>query len=126
MFGKNQISDKDLLKTVNQRLTRSGSGSQSRVVAVVQQGGVTLTGNLQIAYQRDLIVKTVARIAGVRRVVDQLKLIPKKKPDQDHGMKAASRGLPNAARHEASEIAIEDSGTSLEQAVDGAEVEAGE
>ena len=124
MFGKNSVSDKDLLKTINQRLMRGGS--QSRIVAVVNQGSVTLTGNLQIAYQRDLAVKSVARIAGVRRVVDMLKLIPKKRPEKDHGMKAVSHGLSNAAPHDLSEIASEDGGTSLEQAVYGADVEAGE
>jgi osmotically-inducible protein OsmY len=75
MFGKNSISDKDLLRTVNQRLTRAGSASQTRVIAAVRQGNVTLTGNLQYPYQRDPIVKTIERIAGVRRVIDQLQLV---------------------------------------------------
>jgi hypothetical protein len=125
MFGRNSVSDKDLLKAVNQRLTRSGSGSQSRIVAMVNQGSVTLTGNLQIAYQRDLIVKTVARIAGVRRVVDLLKLTPKKRPEKDHGMKAANHQLPDAAQPDSAEIGIEGGETSLEEPVDGADVEAG-
>ena len=78
MFGRNQPSDKELLKTVNQRLTRASS-SQSRISVAVRQGIVTVTGNLQQAHQRDPIVKALARIAGVRRVVDQLVLVVKKK-----------------------------------------------
>ena len=50
MFGRNQLSDKDLQKTVNQRLQRAGIGSQSRIAATVQGGMVTLTGlGLKIA-----------------------------------------------------------------------------
>lgn len=78
MFGRNQISDKDLLKTVNQRLMRSGVGSQSRVTAAVAGGTVTLSGTLQYAIQRSPIVKAVSSVAGVRRVLDQLQLVEKK------------------------------------------------
>ena len=31
MFGRNEVSDKTLLKSVNQRLERTGTGSQSKV-----------------------------------------------------------------------------------------------
>jgi hypothetical protein len=78
MFGKNLISDKDLLKSINQRLSRTGTASQSKVNVSVQQGTVTLTGTLQHAIQRSPIVKTVGRIAGVRRVIDQMQLIVRK------------------------------------------------
>lgn len=78
MFGRNQISDKDLLKIVSQKLMRSGSGSQSRVAVTVQGGTVTLTGTLQYAIQRSPIVKAMASVAGVRRVLDQMQLVDKK------------------------------------------------
>jgi osmotically-inducible protein OsmY len=78
MFGKNQVSDKDLLKSVNQRMARTGTASQSKIAVAVQQGTVTLTGILQHAIQRDPILKSVARVAGVRRVVDQMQLIARK------------------------------------------------
>ncbi len=81
MFGKNQISDKDLLKAVNQRLARTGTGSQSKVNISVQQGTVTLTGTLQHAIQRSPIIKAVSRVAGVRRVNDQLQHVAKKRLD---------------------------------------------
>jgi osmotically-inducible protein OsmY len=78
MFGKNQISDKDLLKSINQRMARTGTASQSKINVSVQQGNVTLSGSLQHAIQRDPILKAVARVTGVRRVVDQMQLVAKK------------------------------------------------
>ena len=78
MFGRNDISDKTLLKSVDRQLGRTGTASQSRVTVGVQQGIVTLSGTLQHEIQRSPIVKAVSRIAGVRRVIDQLRLVPRK------------------------------------------------
>lgn len=80
MFGQNQVPDRSLQKTVNQRLERTGTGAQSKVTATVQQGTVTLSGALQYENQRRPILKAVGNIAGVRRVVDQLKSPPKRRP----------------------------------------------
>lgn len=77
MFGKNQISDRDLLKQINQRMARTGTASQSKVNVSVQQGNVTLTGTLQHAIQRDPILKAVSRVTGVRRVIDQMQHLKK-------------------------------------------------
>ena len=76
MLGRNQISDKDLLKQVTQRLMRSGA-SQAKVAVNVNMGMVTLTGSLQYAIQRDPILKAVARVTGVKRVIDQMQLVPR-------------------------------------------------
>jgi hypothetical protein len=84
MFGKNETSDAALLKAVNQRLQRGGAGSQARISANVQSGTVTISGNLQYDAQRAPLVKLVARIPGVRRVIDQLKLVPKAKSYGDN------------------------------------------
>jgi len=89
MFGRNQVSDRDLLKTIQQRLARTGTASSSKVNVVVQQGNVTLTGTLQHAIQRDPIVKAVSRVAGVRRVSDQLQHVAKKRNDDCHSLRAA-------------------------------------
>jgi osmotically-inducible protein OsmY len=77
MFGRNQISDKELLKTVNQRLARTGTGGQSKISASVLQGTITLSGSLQYAMQRSPIVKAASNIAGVRRVIDQMQIVAK-------------------------------------------------
>jgi ABC-type cobalamin/Fe3+-siderophores transport system ATPase subunit len=62
---------------VNQKLSRGGGGSQSRITATVQRGTVTLTGKLQYDAQRAPLTKAVASVAGVRRVVDQLTVAPR-------------------------------------------------
>ena len=80
MFGRNEVPDKALLKTVNRRLDRTGTGSQSKVTASVQRGTVTLTGKLQYENQRAPIVKAISSVAGVRQVIDQLQSPPKKDP----------------------------------------------
>jgi osmotically-inducible protein OsmY len=81
MFGRNQVPDKDLLKAVNQRLMRTGAGAQTRVVASVQKGMVTLTGTIQYAIQRSPIMKAVQSVPGISRIVDQMVLV-EKKPQQ--------------------------------------------
>ncbi|WP_442485337.1 BON domain-containing protein [Aeoliella sp. SH292] len=80
MFGQNQQSDKELQKTVSKRLERTGTGSQSKVQAVVRRGAVTLTGKLQYERQRSPILKAVQSVAGVRQVIDQLQTPPKVRP----------------------------------------------
>ena len=72
MLGKNEVSDKELLKTVNRKLDRAGGGSQSRVAASVQRGTVTLSGKIQYENLRTPIVKAASGISGVRNVIDQL------------------------------------------------------
>jgi hypothetical protein len=77
MFGNDKASDDKLQKAVDQRLMRGGAGSQSRITARVSQGNVTVSGNLQYEAQRAPLVKNIARVAGVRRVIDQLRVAPK-------------------------------------------------
>jgi osmotically-inducible protein OsmY len=80
MFGRNGISDRALLDTVNQRIARTGTGSQTRLQATVRQGTVTLTGTLQYERQRTPILKATRNVSGVRNVIDQL--VVAKKPDR--------------------------------------------
>ena len=75
-FGS-QIPDKTIAKQVNQKLARSG-GSQSHVTTTVRNGDVTLTGTLQYEHARRSILNAANGISGVRRVIDQMRVIPKK------------------------------------------------
>ena len=77
MFGRNEVSDKELSKTVNSRLARTGTGS--RIMATVNHGVVTLFGKMQYAGQRAPITNAASRVAGVRQVIDQMQIIPVKK-----------------------------------------------
>lgn len=71
MFGKNSVSDKELLKTVQRKLDRAG-GSQSRVTANARGGTITLTGSIAYENLRTPLIKAVSSVAGVRQVIDQL------------------------------------------------------
>jgi ABC-type cobalamin/Fe3+-siderophores transport system ATPase subunit len=77
VFKNDKNDDASLLKLVNQKLSRGGGGSQSRITATVQRGTVTLMGKLQYDAQRAPLTKAVASVAGVRRVVDALTVTPR-------------------------------------------------
>ena len=76
---KSDVPDKALLQKVNQRLSRMGSGSQTRIMANVCRGEVTLSGSLQYAQQRRPLISAVNSVAGIRRVIDQMQEKPPKK-----------------------------------------------
>jgi hypothetical protein len=75
MFNRNEVPDKELLKTVNSRLARTGTGS--KVTATVSRGMVTLSGNLRYAAQRAPIMNVANGIAGVRQVIDRMQCPPR-------------------------------------------------
>jgi osmotically-inducible protein OsmY len=79
MFGRTDVSNKDLTKTVNQRLSRTGTLGQSQVAAGVQRGIVTLTGTIRHEMQRRALMLAASRAPGVRQVIDQMTLAVKKK-----------------------------------------------
>ena len=83
MFGKNDVPDKELLKMVNRKLSRSGGGSQTRVAVAIQRGTVTLSGKIQYENQRTPLVKAISSVPGVRSVVDMLQG-PSKHAGQGH------------------------------------------
>ena len=85
MLRKQVVPDKVLLSKVNQRLMRAGLGSGCSVKVSVKNGQVTLSGMLQRDLQRRPALRAASGIAGVRQVVDQLKIAPKEakaKPKQ--------------------------------------------
>jgi len=77
MLG-NEVPDKALLQKVNQRVQQTGTGSQSKVNVNVRRGEVTVSGTIQYEMQRQNILRAAGRVAGVRRVVDQLRLQERK------------------------------------------------
>jgi hypothetical protein len=108
MFGQNQQSDKELQKTVSKRLERTGTGSQSKVQAIVRRGAVTLSGKLQYERQRAPILKAVQSVAGVRQVIDQLQTPPSKRP---HAPQPEYKRPPVAEPVDAQEAPVDDIGT---------------
>jgi len=78
MLHQGPTSDKAILKKVNQHLGRMSLGSHSRVTAAVSHGQVTLSGNIQYENQRRPAMKAAASVEGVRGVLDQLRIPPRK------------------------------------------------
>ena len=74
-------NDKALLKDVTKRLMRTGT--QTKVTAAVSSGAVTLTGALQYEHQRRTMIRAVNQVSGIRNVVDQMTVQPKKRADAD-------------------------------------------
>lgn len=87
MFGRSDIADKALLKSVQRRLERTGS--RTRLNATMRQGTVTLTGQLQYEKQRLQIMNAVKGVSGVRQVIDRLVSPPKAKPQPAYNAAAA-------------------------------------
>jgi osmotically-inducible protein OsmY len=78
MTLRNQISDKTVLKSVLQKMTRKGTGS-GRVKATVRSGDVTLAGTIDYEHERRPILSSANSIPGVKRVIDQLRVEKKKR-----------------------------------------------
>jgi len=76
MLGRNDLSDKELLKAVNKKLSRTGTGASSRITATVRQGNITLAGTLQYEMQRVPLIKAAQGVEGVRQVIDNLQSPP--------------------------------------------------
>ena len=74
MIGGKDANDKTILKNVTQKLA---CGGQNRTTVTVRAGTVTLTGVLQYEAQRRVLTKLVTRVAGVRQVVDQMRVLPR-------------------------------------------------
>lgn len=74
------VSDKTLLRTVLQRMTHKGTGS-NRISATVSSGDVTIAGTIANEYERRPILRSVSNIQGVRRVLDHLTVVARKKPE---------------------------------------------
>ena len=74
MLRRGSVSDKTLLKKVNQRLARGSLGSQSHVTAMVRNGQATLSGSIQYENQRRPALRAASGVDGVSGVVDQLQV----------------------------------------------------
>lgn len=79
MFGGDASSDRNLQKLVDRKLQRSGGGGTG-IRAVVAGGSVTLSGSLKYESQRMPLLKALRGVAGIRSVLDQLKVPPMKRP----------------------------------------------
>lgn len=76
MIG-DRVPDKRLTQMINKRLARTGV-SQCKISVSVRNGYVTLSGTIQFDYQRKAILRAAQGVEGVRQVVDQLSVVPRR------------------------------------------------
>lgn len=74
----NQVPDKTLLRSVQQRMMRKGV-SASRVTATVRNGDVTITGTIDFEHERRAIINAPNGIPGAKRIIDQLRVESRKR-----------------------------------------------
>lgn len=79
-FGE-KIPDKTVQRNVDRKMMQKGT-SGSRVTATVSSGTVTIAGSIANEYERKPILRSVNNVAGVLRVIDQLRVVVKAKPQQ--------------------------------------------
>ena len=73
------VPDNQLSRSVTMKLAQKSGGSGCKIESMVSGGQVTLSGFVTAEYQRRPIVNAINSISGVRRVIDEIKVTPKKK-----------------------------------------------
>jgi osmotically-inducible protein OsmY len=80
MLKRDPIPDNLLNQKVTQQLSNRGIRSPCKVAVSIQKGSVTLSGLIQYEHQRQFAMQAANQIEGVKRVVDQLRVIPRTPP----------------------------------------------
>jgi len=69
------VKDPVISQKVSQKLSSMGVRAPCHVTVVSNQGNVTLSGTIQYEHQRHGAVHAAKGVAGVQRVVDQMRVI---------------------------------------------------
>lgn len=77
MLDANKVPDRSITQKVTDVLANHGMRAPCHITVVTAKGSVTLSGSIQYEHQRQVAVRTTRAVEGVRRVVDQLRVIPK-------------------------------------------------
>ncbi len=80
MMPQGKIDDPAISRKVTEKLSSSGIRAPCRVTVASSKGNIALAGSLQYEHQRDAAMCAVKSVMGVRRIVDQMKVTPKKPP----------------------------------------------
>ena len=80
MLKREPVADHLLNQQVIQQLSNRGVRSPCKVAVSTQKGSVTLSGLIQYEHQRHMAMQAAQHIEGVKRVVDQLRVIPRMVP----------------------------------------------
>ena len=71
------VKDPVISQKVSQKLSSLGVRPPCRVTVVSNKGNVTLSGTIQYEHQRQGAMHAAKGVAGVQRVVDQMRVIPR-------------------------------------------------
>ncbi|MBM4002128.1 MAG: BON domain-containing protein [Planctomycetes bacterium] len=74
-FASSTDLDRDLERRVVSFLLQCGVLRTSGIIVRVQDGMVTLRGKVRSFYERQLCVHSGRRVAGVRKLVDELEVV---------------------------------------------------
>ena len=70
------VKDPVISQKVSQKLSSLGVRAPCRVTVATNKGHVTLAGTIQYEHQRQGAMRAVRGVAGVRSVIDQMRVIP--------------------------------------------------
>jgi len=71
--------DTEITQQVNMKLANRGIRTPCKVTVTTSSGDVTLTGTVQYPHQKAGALSAASGVRGVRRVVDQMKVVPVKR-----------------------------------------------
>ena len=80
MLKRAPVPDRLLNQKVAQQLSNRGMRPPCKVAVSTHEGSVTLSGLIQYEHQRHMAMQAAQHIDGVKRVVDQLRVIPRAPP----------------------------------------------
>jgi osmotically-inducible protein OsmY len=90
MLKREPMPDHLLNQKVMQQLSNRGVRPPCKVAVSTQKGSVTLSGLIQYEHQRHMAMQAAQHIEGVKRVVDQLRVIPRMVPKKIAAIPTAS------------------------------------
>ena len=76
MKSPEKVKDPIISRCVNEKLSNMGIRAPCRVTVASSDGNVTLSGTIQYEHQRQMAMHASRGVAGVKRVVDQMRVIP--------------------------------------------------
>ena len=76
MMHQEKVKDNVISQKVKEKLSGAGIRAPSQVTVVSTNGQVTVSGSIQYEHQRPIALRAIRGVAGVQRVVDQMRLLP--------------------------------------------------
>ncbi len=76
MMHQEKIKDSVISQKVKEKISSAGLRAPCQVAVVSANGQVTVSGSIQYEHQRPLALRAIRGVAGVQRVVDQMRVIP--------------------------------------------------